>query len=202
MRSDQFYQTLIACFALPPTQRHAALVHLHEQIVNDYVAALNRISAEQAAQALTTTGDCRTLADVVGHIAAWERFGILAASDILIGCDHPRSVTDVHGYVDADGSVHNFADVHAFNAYHSQKNARRPWPDIQQEARATAEGLYALFSHPHLLTAEKLEQTKPHRKRLRSGPMLEHTTMGWCLWVIYLDHEAVEHAVELRLPGQ
>jgi hypothetical protein len=201
MRADVFDQIMIDFFARPPTQRHAALVHFHARIVNDYVTALDRISADQAAQSFATEGDPRTLADVVGHISAWERFGILAASDILIGRDHPRSVTDVHGFVDRDGSMHDFTDVHAFNAFHSQKNTRRPWSDIQQEARTTAESLYALFSHPQLLTAARLENTKPHRKRLRTGQVLENTTMGWCLWVIYLDHEAVEHAVELILPA-
>jgi hypothetical protein len=59
---------------------------------------------------------------------------------------------------------------------------------------------YALFATPNLLTAEKLERTKPHRKILRNGEVLDETTMGWCMWVIYLDHEAVEHAAELKLP--
>ena len=35
---------------------------------------------------------------------------------------------------------------------------------------------------------------------MAAGDILDNTTMGWCMWIIYLDHEAVEHATELKLP--
>lgn len=200
MHAERFYQYVIASFAQPPTQRHRALVQLHQHVLRDYLTALARISASEASQPTVIGSDQRTLADVVAHIAAWERFGIIAAGDILLGLDHPRSVTDVRGFIDTDGQTRDFADVHAFNAYQQQQSASLPWSQIQRDAIRTASTLYALFASPDLLTAERLEHTKPHRKRLRNGVLLDDTTMGWCLWVIYLDHEAVEHAVELQLP--
>jgi hypothetical protein len=59
--------------------------------------------------------------------------------------------------------------------------------------------LHALFTQPHLLTAERLEQTQRHRKRLYSGAVLEEVAMGWSLWIIALEHEGVEHAPELGM---
>lgn len=94
----------------------------------------------------------------------------------------------------------DFADVHEFNDYQLQKYAAWSWPQLQKEAIDYASTFYALYEHPNLLTAEKSELTKPHRKFLRNGEILDDTTMGWCMWVIYLDHEAVEHAAELKLP--
>jgi hypothetical protein len=42
---------------------------------------------------------------VIAHIAEWERFGIMAAGDILTGMDHPRTITDVRGFVENDGKL-------------------------------------------------------------------------------------------------
>ena len=201
MLADVFYGKIIDIFTLAPRERHAAMVQLHTQVRQEYVAAIQNITQYRAAQPLLVESDNRTRAEVVAHIAAWERFAIMAAGDILAGLDHPRSVTNVHGYVDLDRQVIDFADIHAFNAYQRQRYATSNWPQIQQEAIDHANILYSLFSHPQLLTAERLERTKPHRKRLHNGAMLDQTTMGWCLWVIYLDHEAVEHAEALGLPS-
>jgi hypothetical protein len=199
MIADAFYGEIVDIFTLSPRERHAAMVQLHARVRHDYVAAVQNITEHRAGQPLSLEADNRTLAEVVAHITAWERFGIMAAADLLIGLDHLRSVTDVHGYMDQDGRVIDFADVHEFNAYQRQRYATYTWPQIQQEAIDHANILYTLFAQPQLLTAERLERTKPHHKRLRNGALLDQTTMGWCLWVIYLDHEAVEHADALGL---
>jgi hypothetical protein len=60
-----------------------------------------------------------------------------------------------------------------------------------------ASALHTLFTHPSLLNAHKLEQTKPWQKRLRNGHIIQNITMGWSLWLIVIEHIAVEHAVEL-----
>jgi hypothetical protein len=200
MLADEFYEKVASIFTKPSVERHTEMVKLHEQVANDYITSVQRISEQDAAQPVVNGKDDRTLAQVVAHIAEWERFGILAAGDILAGLNHPRSVTDVRRFLDTDGQVFDFEDVDSFNAYQKKKHAASSWPKLQKEAIRYASTLFSLFSYPNLLTADKLEKTKPHRKRLRNGKVIENTTMGWCLWVIYLDHEAVEHAAELKLP--
>ncbi len=200
MNADLFYESIVRIFELPPQERHQQLITLHSQVKNEYVAAIQRITAAAAERPVAVDGDQRTLAQVVAHITEWERFGILAAGDVLAGVQHPRTVTDVKGFVETDGRRIDFADVHEFNRHQAEKYSTWSWPQLQKQAIDTAEIFYELFAHPQLLTAERLEHTKPHRKRLANGQVIDNTTMGWCLWVIYLDHEAVEHAEELGLP--
>jgi hypothetical protein len=200
MIADDFYRQIIDIFASPPKERHAEMVKLHGQVVSDYITAVQKLSEQDAIRPVSIGSDNRTLAEIIAHIAEWERFGIMAAGDILAGLNHPRMVTDVRGFVDTDGQTLDFVDVHEFNAYQQQKYATWSWPQLQKDAIDYASTLYSLFAYPNLLTAERLERSKPHQKKLRNGEILDNTTMGWCLWVIYLDHEAVEHATELKLP--
>jgi hypothetical protein len=197
---DDFYRQIIDIFERPPKERHVGMAKLHEQVVSDYIAAVQKISEQDAIQAVSVGSDGRTLAAIIAHIAEWERFGIMAAGDILAGLTHPRTITDVRGFVTTEGQTLDFANVHEFNAYQQQKYSTWSWPQLQKEAIDYASTLYSLFTCPNLLTAERLERTKPHQKKLRNGEILDKTTMGWCLWVICLDHEAVEHATELKLP--
>lgn len=201
MIADDFYQQVLDIFARSPEERYIAMVNLHERVVREYVVAIQQISEQDAMQPVSIGADNRTLAQVVAHITEWERFGIMAVGDILTGIDHPRTVTDIRGFIDTDGQTRDFVDVHEFNAYQKQKYAAWSWSQLQKDAIRYASTFYSLFAYPDLITAERLEHTKPHRKKLRNGKILDNTTMGWCLWVIYLDHEAVEHAVELKLPG-
>lgn len=199
MIAEDFYDRVTEAFTRPPVERHGLMVELHAQVMREYVAAVEKISEHDAQQPISIGSDDRTLAQIVAHIAEWERFGILAASDILVGLNHPRTVTDVRGYVDTNGQRIDFAGVDEFNAHQKQKYASWPWPQLQNDAITYAKTLYSLFAHPHLLTATKLDQTQPHHIKLGNGQVIENITMGWSLWVIYLDHEAIEHAKELNL---
>jgi hypothetical protein len=49
-----------------------------------------------------------TIAQVVGHIAEWERFTILAAGEIMAGVQWPRIMT-LSGYVEPDGRGQDFS---------------------------------------------------------------------------------------------
>jgi hypothetical protein len=69
----------------------------------------------------------------------------------------------------------------------------------QALAIQTATVLRTFFTQPDLLTAERLEQTMTYRKRLQTGEIIQPIAMGWNLWITVLEHEAVEHAEELRL---
>jgi hypothetical protein len=197
MEAELFYTRLLAGAGQPPAERHAAYADLHADVVRGYVEALRHITPAAAQQPLREAGETRTLAQVVGHIAAWEQFALLAAGDILAGVRHPRMVTSVDGFVDADGKTLNFAGIHAFNAYHAARHAELGWEQLHALALDTARALHTLFTHPRLLTAGRLEDTLPYQKRLHNGALLENLSMGWHVWLTVLEHEAVEHAEAL-----
>jgi hypothetical protein len=199
MKADEFYQRIKEHLHQPPLERHAALAQLHTEIVTGYLLAIRGITHEDAERPVQMGTERRNLAQVVGHISEWERFAILGAGDILAGLRHPRMVTNLDGYVEPDGNLVSFATIDEFNAYQAAKHAGCTWPQIQEMALETAATLHVLFTHPHLLSAERLEYTHPFRKRLKDGSKIENIGLGWVLWTIILEHEAVEHAAELGM---
>jgi hypothetical protein len=200
MKPDIFYQKAIDSVALPPPDRHAQLSHLHTEIVTEYVAALRRIDSRRAAEISGEDSDQRTIAQVVTHIMEWDRFSILSAGDILAGVTHPRIMSSIEGYIDTEGKTHNFGTINEFNAYQNQQADRYSWDQLQAFAIDTAETLHTLFTDPRLLNAERLEKTKQWRKRLHNGTIIEPIAMGWSLWIIILQHQAIEHVIALDLP--
>jgi hypothetical protein len=194
MQESIFYDRVGSAMAMAPSVRHQPLLELHSEALQTYQAALLRLSADMAGRPLADTPDQRTIAAIVGHIAGWDRFALLAAGDLLAGIAHPRMITDLAGYREVDGSFPAFASVDDFNAYQSDRYRTWPWEALRAFAADTALTLYALFAHPQLLTATRLEATAPYRKRLQNGMWIESITMGWCLWLIMLEHLAVEHA--------
>ena len=198
MIAAEFYERVIGAAAQPPAERHARLAKLHSEVLAEYLAAVQALPEEQAAQP-AGGADGRSLVQVVGHIAEWERFAILSAGDILAGLAHPRMITSVDGYLDAAGQAQAFAGIDDFNEYQAAQYAGRPWAETQALALDTAFTLHALFTQPHLLTAERLERTRPFRKRLQNGLVVRDVAMGWNLWITVLEHAAVEHAADLSM---
>lgn len=197
MHATTFYDHVATAMAAPPQERHQHLLHLHAQALRSYQTVLHHLTADLVIRALPNHPDSRTIAQIIGHIVAWDRFAVLAAGDILAGIPHPRMITDLYGYRDTDGSVPTFATIDDFNAYHAHKYQSWSWPELQHCADDTATTLYSLFHHPQLLSASRLEQTKPFWKRLHNGTVIDNTTMGWHLWLTMIEHIAVEHAALL-----
>ncbi len=197
MTANAFVEHLVAAMALPPVARHERLATLHAGLNDRYRRALRNLSPEAAARPLADGSDPRPVAQIVGHIAAWERFGILAAGDMLAGIERPRMMTGFNDYRELDGTTHSFASIDAFNAYNADKFADWSWERMREFAADTANTIHALFAHPLLLHAGRLQQTAPFRMRLQGGPVLDDLTMGWGLWLIMLEHPGVEHAAVL-----
>jgi hypothetical protein len=190
-----FYADLIAIAELPPDERRRRLAALHAEVAARYRAAVEAIADDGAAR-VTPAG--RTVAQVVGHIAEWERYIIQSTGEVISGVRWPRLVTH-RGYVEPDGSVHDFPTDDAFNAYQARKHAAEPWPAIKALALATSTTLHRLFADPELLPAERLEQTSRwDHYRLPTGVTLR-VPCGWFLWMIAIEHEAAEHAEDLAL---
>ncbi|MGA2505549.1 MAG: hypothetical protein ABSG01_15820 [Anaerolineales bacterium] len=102
------------------------------------------------------------------------------------------------GYVEPDGQVREFTSVDAFNDYQATKHAAWSWEYIRSLAIQTAATLQILFAHSSLASWERLEQTKAYRWQL-PNEMSVSVSCGWYLWMVTLEHEAVEHAVDLGI---
>jgi hypothetical protein len=194
VNATAFYDHVTVVMVLPPAERHQQLEHLHGAVLRPYQTMLNRLTAEEIHHPLPTAPDQRTIAQIIAHIAAWDRFAVLAAGDILAGIHHPRMITDLSGYREPDGTFLSFATIDDFNAYHAQKFQTWSWQELQRFANDMTATLYSLFTHPQLLSATRLEQTTPFWKRLHNGTVIDNITMGWHLWLTMIEHLAVEHA--------
>lgn len=192
MEAALFYPRVATILELPPPERHQQLLILHDGILAGYLQLVGGMTL-QFAQRIGRDG--RTLAQIVGHIAEWERYTILAAAELVCGATWPR-IMQYSGYLETDGRELNFTNEEEFNAYQAAKHAAMPWEQIRQLALRTAPALHAFFSHPALLTAERLENTHPIQWGL-PGYEKRPIPLGWYLWIISLEHEAVEHAADL-----
>ena len=129
------------------------------------------------------------------HIAEWDRYAILAAGEMLAGVAYPRIINN-GGYIEPDGGERAFEGVAEFNAYQAARHATWPWEDIRDLAVRSATALQALFAHPALLSPELIEQTSSYTFTL--GDVLTLTTpVGWYVWIITIEHEAIEHVDEV-----
>ena len=119
MKAEDFYRRIIEIAAQPPHEWHALLASLHADVVARYLDALRAISPQGAAR---TSPDSRAVAQVVGRIAEWERFTILATGEMIAGVEWPRLMA-LSGYVEPDGRTRDFTSVDAFNAYQAARHA-------------------------------------------------------------------------------
>ena len=194
MKAEVFYNKIVDIAAQPPAERCLSLVALHTDIITSYLTAVQALTAQDAAR---VSSDGRALGQVVGHIAEWERFTILALGEIITGVVWPQ-IMNLSGYVEPDGQVREFASVDAFNDYQATEQMGWLWDRIQDLAIQTATTLQVLFAHPSLVSWERLEQTKAYRWRL-PNEMSVMLPCGWYLWMVMLEHEAVEHAIDLGI---
>jgi len=192
MDEDQFYERMKAIIVMPPVDRHRQMLAVHTGILHGYVQAIRGIDAARAA-AIGVDG--RTIGQVVGHIAEWDRFAFLSAAEMLSGLDWPP-MFDRAPYPESDGSNVPWNSIDEFNAYAAQKHAALPWAATQDLALRMAEALYALYSHPALNSAEALERTRPFRWKFPDGTRIP-VAAGWYLWGIPMEHEGIEHAADI-----
>jgi hypothetical protein len=199
LKPDIFYPRIAEIVTLPPVERHAQLAALHTDTLGNYLEAVRRITADDAQCLIDDTGDPRTVGQIVGHIAEWDRVSMFGAVDILLGMKNPRGVVDINGYEEPDGTRMDFESVDAFNAYQAEKHATWAWADIQALAIDTATTLYGLFTHPNLLHAQRLEDTPRKLLSLENGMTIPDVALGWHLWILVIEHMAVDHVAALGI---
>jgi hypothetical protein len=195
MDVDTFYPLLKVISEQAPDQRHRLLGELHTSVVTRYLETLEGITAEGAQRIVP---DGRTVTQVVGHIAEWERYVILSAGEVLAGVEWPGLVAHTR-YVEPDGTMLDLHTNHAFNAHQAEKYTALPWQTVQSLAIDTATTCHRLFAQSGLLTAERFERTRSwDHYDLPIGVTLK-MPCGWFLWMITIEHEAVEHVNDLAL---
>ena len=192
MKPEDFYPLVHLFFLLPPEQRYRGMLSLHEQVHAEYCRAVERIGPERAAQ---TGSDGRSVLQVVGHIAEWDRWMVMGAGELLAGAASPQMMR-MKGYLDPAGQVYSFENIDAFNAAMAEKQAEARWEEVQPLALRMAEVLFTLFTHPLLLNPAALEQGAPEEVTFPTGKTVT-VPVGWVLWYITLEHEGVEHAQDL-----
>jgi hypothetical protein len=192
MQADIFYQKLNTIAAQAPDERYDSLAELHTELFNLYLDLIGKVTPAAAAQ---TGADGRTITQMVGHIAEWDRTTLIAMGEILAGVRWPRLMSQTWA-MGAEGQVLEFATVDAFNAYYADQHAAQPWETIRDLSVELATTLYRLFLS-ELVTPERLEQTRPHQWKLGSGQTLQ-LPCGWYLWGITVEHIALEHIDDLE----
>jgi hypothetical protein len=185
-----FYDRMEQSFQQSSSMRMSMFREMHSQIAKDYIAAIRRIDATQAEH---MCADGRTLKQVVGHIAEWDRFLLLASGELLAGIKNPRIMLD-RGFLLPDGSEPLFSGVDGFNAFIAERQRTIAWLEIQQIAVQSALLLERIFAS--VMPADLLDATIPFRWQI-IGDRAVDTTAGWFLWGITIEHEGPGHAQEL-----
>ncbi len=192
MRTAHFDECVRAALAQEPVGRREGLAELHDLVYVNYMSSLARLSGAQAARQGV---DGRSIAQVVGHIAEWERWAILAVSEVLAGVELPRLMS-LRGYPADDAPSRSFSTEDGFNAYQAARMSSWPWERVRAVAIAQATALYGLWARPGVLPLHRIERTRPASWRLGDGSQLT-VSAGWCLWLVTLEHAGVDHAVDL-----
>lgn len=192
---DQWYDRLVGITNLDDSRkRYEELIRLHAETVNFYVSTIKMIDDQVAAQ---ISSDGRPKSLVVAHIMGWEEWQIQAYTD----SDRLRRLTSQMGlrdYFDIEiRRMMSFLGVDDFNKYQADKYAQIPWAEIQQKAISTALALQELFPPtPSEEWLDFLENTPV--KVWHVTPTITITVPGGLyLWMVSLEHEAVEHRKDL-----
>ncbi len=194
MKPDAFYAKVLAISYQPAEKRVKGMNHLHLECMELFLDAIRTIDEERAAM---PSRDGRTIAQVVGHIMEWERYTAQAVGEIIAGVRDPQ-IMHSKGFIEPDGRVMNFKGTDDFNQYQAQKHLTMPWKTIQVSAIRMAMALQGIFSQPVILPYELLESTMPYQWKLAGGSLIS-LPVAWYLWIVTLEHEVVDHAVDLGI---
>ncbi len=194
MNPDAFYAKVLAISNQPADRRVKGMNRLHLECMDVFLKAIQRIDDQSAAKVCS---DGRTLTQIVGHIAEWDRFTTLAIGEITAGILEPQ-IMQLKGFMEPDGKILSFKNVNDFNAYQAEKYKNAKWSDVRTLASRMAVALQGIFSQPAILPYDLLEATSPYRWKLAGGSLIS-LPVAWYLWIVTLEHEVVEHASDLMI---
>ncbi|MBI2543004.1 MAG: hypothetical protein HYW24_02355 [Candidatus Aenigmarchaeota archaeon] len=194
--TTRFYSNLMEIARKPNTQqRYNLLVQLHQETLDFYVPTIRAITSKAA---YTPSSDGRPLSLVVAHIMGWEEWQIQVFSDSNRE-ERLRKQMKLQGYYDTDTEqMTDFKNVDDFNAYNARRYGNQSWNKLQQQAIDTALHLQSFFPPiPYHDWIDFLENTPMHNWRILPNNVLA-VPYGWYLWMVSLEHEAVEHRKDLE----
>jgi hypothetical protein len=194
MKPEQFYPKIFALSNMPANIRVKGMNRIHSESLAAYLSAIYAIDSEKASQICP---DGRTIAQIVAHIAEWERYIIQSMGDIISGVRKPFVLT-LKGYHDVDGTRVDFDTIDEFNDFQVLKYKNTPWSEIKPLAIHTASALQGIFSQPVVLPFDLMEKTEPYDWHIPGGSLVS-IPVAWYLWIVVLEHEVVDHAQELGL---
>lgn len=194
MKPEQFYPKIFALSNMPANIRVKGMNRIHSEYLAAYLSAIYAIDSEKASQICP---DGRTIAQIVAHIAEWERYIIQSMGDIISGVRKPFVLT-LKGYRDIDGTRVDFDTINEFNEFQVQKYKNTPWSEIKPLAIHTASALQGIFSQPVVLPFDLMEKTESYNWHVPGGSLVS-IPVAWYLWIVVLEHEVVDHAQELGL---
>jgi hypothetical protein len=194
MKAEMFYAKVLAISNQPAERRVKGMNHLHLECMDAYLKAIDRIDDARAAEA---SQDGRSILQIVAHIYEWERYVTLALGEITAGVLEPQ-IMHLKGFIEPDGKICSFKNVDDFNAYQAAKYKNTSWSAVKPMAVRMTLALQAIFSQPVILPYELLEKTSPYRWRLAGGSLIS-LPVAWYLWISSLEHQVVEHAVDLKI---
>jgi hypothetical protein len=194
MKPEQFYPKIFALSNMPANIRVKGMNRIHSESLAAYLSAIYAIDSEKASQICP---DGRTIAQIVAHIAEWERYIIQSMGDIISGVRKPFVLT-LKGYRDVDGTRVDFDTIDEFNDFQMLKYKNTPWSEIKPLAIHTASALQGIFSQPVVLPFDLMEKTEPYDWHIPGGSLVS-IPVAWYLWIVVLEHEVVDHAQELGL---
>lgn len=174
--------------------RYLELVQLHSNTTRTYISALKNITKEKAKE---VGSDGRSVALVVAHIMAWEEWQMQIFTDQNKEKRLQKQMK-LQEYYDSDTQkIVDFQNVDEFNAYSAKRYRQSSWKDIRQKAVHTALKLQSFF--PISVSKEWiyfLQNSPKHNWKILPNVTLTLPS-GWYLWMVSLEHEAVEHAGDL-----
>ncbi len=134
---------------------------------------------------------------VVAHIMAWEEWQTQIFEDPNKQKRLQKQM-NLQGYYDTDAlKIVNFQNVDDFNEYSATRYSERSWAEIKQKAIGTALKLQSFFPPtPQQEWINFLENTPEHKWKILPDISLT-IPAGWYLWMVSLEHEAIEHAGDI-----
>ena len=193
---DVWYQSLALIAREAPAQRYKGLVNLHRITLKDYVGALNQMTEDQA-EAPGVDGRKRKI--VIAHTMGWEEWQTQVFADPQKG-ERLKKQLHMEGYQDPEtGNRIDFSSVGAFNAHQEELYRDWSWNDIREKALATANRLHSFF--PDDPTGEWLQflDSEPIKEWHVTKDITLTVPGAWYLWMVSLEHEAVEHRKDLMI---
>lgn len=191
-----WYDSLFTIAAQEPEQRYRSLVGLHTQTYREYTDALARMTNQQAEE-ISSDGRPRKL--VVAHIMGWEEWQLQVFNDGN-RMRRLRQQMELRGFYDfATRQVLDFQNVDEFNAFQAGKYQDWTWDKIRDRAVQSATQLRSHFpAQPPVGWVNFLNHTPEHNWKVLPNQELA-IPAGWYLWMVSLEHTAVEHRADLMI---